>query len=84
MQTREWAFGTIIPCEVLDIESAGPVDVLVCKSDDYPGEGFICIYEAGTIAAAVGDRGTLTFEQGGPHGGHFRFRGNDSSQPRPI
>lgn len=71
---REWAFGTVIRCEVIDVSTRGRYCLTICKSDEYPGEAFVLLAGAGENAAAVGDRGTLTFMPGGPHGGHFIYK----------
>lgn len=51
---------------------------------DESNEMHLCIGAAGDPSAQVGDVGTLTFTQGGPTGGYWKFsKVQSSTQPTP-
>ena len=82
MQTRTWPYGTIKQVELLSRHERvrGPggtiCNVLVVGEvlGDGPKEAYILVgttdqYQNGD----TGDKGTITFCQGGPMGGHWKF-----------
>jgi len=48
-----------------------PASVLLL-TDEF-GEGHILVAGCGDMTSKVGDKGVLTFTQGGPMGGYWRF-----------
>jgi hypothetical protein len=74
MQTRTWPYGTTLNCSVITRDKARHlgqlVDVLTvgCKNEAY----ILIGHDHGD--AAVGDKGTITFLQGGPTGGYWKFK----------
>lgn len=84
MLIRTWPYGTKRRAEVLSRERAmhqGRMVDLMALVDDQ-GEGHLL---AGTRSdeGQPGDKGTLTFLQGGPMGGYWQFR-QDVSPERPA
>jgi hypothetical protein len=73
MLTRTWPHGTRKDVEVIAVEAGGPFRVVACVELSGDREGFILINSPGAGECIVGDAGTITFAEGGPTGGHWRF-----------
>ena len=70
MKTRTWPYGTKIKVKVLHVE--GPVMICV---DPVANEGYIIVdgYDDEDQAKRH-DMGEIEFTEGGPTGGHWRYR----------
>lgn len=79
MNTATWAYGTTRRGKVLiarwrpeGLPSKASTGQLI---QDDQGEGHICVGDAcADLTANDGDEGTLTFTEGGPTGGYWKFR----------
>lgn len=71
MITVTWPYGTTRRGRVIhSFASIGARGMLVeCER----GEGHVLLGDAGDISAGIGDYGTLTFTEGGPTGGYWKF-----------
>lgn len=72
---RTWTFGTQKHVTVVSVEpvvNSGDTYVLACLEKE-TAEGFV-ILQRGKPDANAGDRGVITFEPGGPMGGHWEFK----------
>ena len=78
METKTWPYGTTRRAKV-EMVRFHPRELAVEASDgqllvDELGEMHICVGEqCADFTASEGDLGTLTFTQGGPTGGYWRF-----------
>lgn len=75
--TRTWPYGTkkhveIISYDMPDDPMMKTLPIIVAK-DHNSGEGFLLIGDKGADESKVGDLGTITFTQGGPLGGYWKF-----------
>ena len=71
-RTRTWPYGTTKAVEVVEVAP----EICICVDVQIEGrEGYIIIggYDD-EGAAKQGDKGTITFAEGGPTGGHWRYR----------
>lgn len=78
VKTRNWPYGTQRRAKVVETRPWLEALVLV----DEVGEGHIirpvsCAYD-------VGDTGTLTFTEGGPTGGYWRFMWDEGDDHAPV
>jgi hypothetical protein len=69
--SRTWPFGTVKEVEILDVLEAGNIMTIVARETADEREGFVLVYRRGTVSASIGDRGTITFSEGGPTGGYW-------------
>lgn len=74
IDTRTWPYGTTRRgIVVTKLEPPNMTPAQLIKDDQ--GEGHICVGDAcADFSAGEGDTGTLTFTEGGPTGGYWRFR----------
>ena len=72
---RTWTFDTqkrVTMVSVEPLENSGDTYALACL-EKKTGEGFVLL-RRGKPDAELGDRGVITFEPGGPMGGHWEFK----------
>jgi hypothetical protein len=78
---KSWPYGTQRRAEVIYVRKhhsyRSAVGAMVALADDQ-GDAHI-IFASADEALSAGDRGVLTFTQGGPSGGYWAFR-KDNSQ----
>lgn len=73
MSTRTWPYGTVKPVTVHETGTfANGFKWLVCQENDPPREGFLLAGGVGS-PARKGQRGKITFVEGGPTGGHWHY-----------
>jgi hypothetical protein len=81
MKTRTWPYGTTREGTVMRVLKSGsgrnyPVYVI---ADDH-SEGHVVFGQNIEPEPEVGTRGTLTFVQGGPTGGYWKFEPNQKTK----
>ena len=70
MTTRTWPYGTVLEVKVVERVIAGGARALIC-TEPKSGEGFVLFGDKSD--AKPGDTGTITFTQGGPTGGYWKY-----------
>jgi hypothetical protein len=70
MLTRTWAYGTKLKGVLL--EKSKPRNYFVLLVQDENNEAFL-ILQKDDPQVEIGEEGNLTFREGGPAGGHWRF-----------
>jgi hypothetical protein len=73
MKTKTWPYGTTRKATVMSI-IRGHKGIQMHIVSDNTGEGHILVNGANDETAKIGSTGTLTFSQGGPTGGFWKFR----------
>jgi len=68
MITKTWPYGTTLRCVVVDCAKQ-----FQCVVDER-NEGHVLVGDAQDPTAKPGDTGTLTFTEGGPTGGFWKFQ----------
>lgn len=71
MRTRTWPYGTVKNVTVHRVEGSGKTRVVAVIEDEPSKEGFLLMGQ--DFEAKKGDRGTITFTQGGPTGGYWHY-----------
>lgn len=78
--TKTWPYGTTRKAKVLKANWRPPgLDPRASAATyllDDQGEAHVCVGPTGDLSAKEGDHGTLTFTQGGPTGGYWKFTKN--------
>jgi hypothetical protein len=73
MICRTWPYGTMKPGKVVEAFREGRIETIIFEADDSPKEAFVLIDGKVTILPKAGDRGIITFMEGGPTGGYWRY-----------
>ena len=76
MLARTWPYGTQKQVTIIGKAAKGRYIGLVCHEAGSK-EAFVCIYSAShptAVSAREGEKGTLTFTEGGPTGGYWDYR----------
>jgi hypothetical protein len=80
MQTKTWPYGTVKQVKVVERRSAKfkgqAVEVVLCV-EPASNEGFVLMDRG--VLAQVGEEGFITFTNGGPTGGYWKY-----SKERPA
>lgn len=78
LQKRTWPYGTKKNVEVVDV--AGSVLALIDDNE----EGFLLMWPQVESAPAKGDRGMITFTEGGPTGGYWKYEASNTNDSRAF
>lgn len=87
MQTRTWPYGTVKHVTVLKFSRCHafgkPCTVTAVIEDKQCkcGEGFMLVDGPDEPERAPGTRGTITFTEGGPTGGYWKFQPVSGPEP---
>jgi len=81
MLYRTFPYGTRRRVRVISVDHSREATIIACQDDielnSISGqvlEGYVCMYEPGTVSAKVGDRAILVFSKGGPTGGFWDYK----------